>query len=493
MLNKPDQKEIKKKREKLKEKGKYHSASKWQIAFFALNNTATNTAFVLIMYYAFFTQNVLGLSAAIVGGIATAMRMFDGITDPIIGFILDKTDTKFGKYRPFMFIGNIILVIMLIALFNVPPEWSDQTKYIATALFYGLAIIGYTFQTSCTKGAQAALTNDPAQRPLFTFFDATYNTLLFAGATWFIMTYMAPKYAQNVNDPALWSTVSIIFMIGSFVMTLLAIVGIWSKDRTEFFGLADNATEVRFKDAWEVLKKNKPLQMLIVAASTDKLALTARRAGFVYFFSNILYNTALQGKFELSVMAPAILITYLGVKYAGKVGMKKSFVRLTWLGTFLILILLVLTPNISGGEMTTGVWILLIVLGAQYSVSQLAGNIVIPMIADCTDYETCRSGRFMSGFIGTIFSFVDKMISSLGTVVIGVSIALAGYGGQQIPPNSPVSSSLEIAIMFIILGLPLIGHVASLIAMKFYPLDSEKMADIQKQIEERKNTTTTPA
>jgi Na+/melibiose symporter-like transporter len=99
----------------------------------------------------------------------------------------------------------------------------------------------------------------------------------------------------------------------------------------------------------------------------------------------------------------------------------------------------------------------------------------------------------MSGFIGTIFSFVDKMISSLGTVVIGVSIALAGYGGQQIPPNSPVSSSLEIAIMFIILGLPLIGHVASLIAMKFYPLDSEKMADIQKQIEERKSTTTTPA
>lgn len=134
MLNKPDQKEIKKKREKLKEKGKYHNAEKWQIAFFALNNTATNTAFVLIMYYAFFTQNVLGLSAAIVGGIATAMRIFDGFTDPVIGFILDKTDTKFGKYRPFMLIGNIILVIMIIALFNVPPEWSTKTKYIVTAL-----------------------------------------------------------------------------------------------------------------------------------------------------------------------------------------------------------------------------------------------------------------------------------------------------------------------------------------------------------------------
>lgn len=487
MLNKPDQKEIKKKRKKLKEKGKYHNAEKWQIAFFALNNTATNTAFVLIMYYAFFTQNVLGLSAAIVGGIATAMRIFDGFTDPVIGFILDKTDTKFGKYRPFMFIGNIILVVMIIALFNVPPEWSSQTKYIVTALLYGLAIIGYTFQTSCTKGAQAALTNDPAQRPLFTFFDAIYNTLLFAGATWFIMTYMAPKYAQNVNDPALWSTVSIIFMSASFVMTILAIIGIWSKDRTEFFGLAENAVEIKFKDALEVLKNNKPLQMLIVAASTDKLALTARRAGFVYFFSNILYNTALQGTFSVWVMAPAILITYLGVKYAEKVGLKNAFVKLTWMGTILILILLVITPMLAEGELTTGVLILLVVLGAQYSVSQLAGNIVIPMIADCTDYESCRSGRFMSGFIGTIFSFVDKMISSLGTVIIGFSIALAGYGGQKIPPNSPVSQSLEIAIMFIIFGLPLIGHVASLIAMKFYPLDAEKMAEIQEEIDAKKS------
>jgi len=491
MLNKPDQKEVEKKRKKLKKKGKYHNAEKWQIAFFALNNTATNTAFVLIMYYAFFTQNVLGLSAAIVGGIATAMRMFDGFTDPIIGFILDKTDTKFGKYRPFMLAGNIILVVMIIALFNVPPEWSTQTKYIVTAILYGLAIIGYTFQTSCTKGAQAALTNDPAQRPLFTFFDAIYNTLLFAGATWFIMTYMAPKYAQNVNDPALWSTVSVIFMGASFLMTIMAIIGIWSKDRTKFFGLAENAVEIKFKDAWEVLKNNRPLQMLIVAASTDKLALTARRAGFVYFFSNILYNTALQGTFSVWVMAPAILVTYLGVKYAEKVGLKNAFVKLTWMGTILILVLLVITPMLAEGELTTGVIILLIVLGAQYAISQLAGNIVIPMIADCTDYESCRSGRFMSGFIGTIFSFVDKMISSLGTVIIGFSIALAGYGGQKIPPNSPVNQSLEIAIMFIVFGLPLIGHVASLIAMKFYPLDDKRMAEIQEEIDDKKTATTT--
>jgi len=65
---------------------------------------------------------------------------------------------------------------------------------------------------------------------------------------------------------------------------------------------------------------------------------------------------------------------------------------------------------------------------------------------------------------------------------MGLSISLAGYGAQKIPPNSPVGQGLEIAIMFIVFGLPLIGHVASLIAMKFYPLDAEKIVPMNPDI-----------
>ncbi|MFW6001613.1 MAG: MFS transporter [Halanaerobium sp.] len=488
MLKNQDEKEIKQKKEKLKKKGIYHSAKKWQIGFFALNNTATNIVFLLINYYVFFTQNVLGLAAALVGTIATAMRMFDGVTDPIVGFILDKLDTKFGKYRPFMFIGNIIMVFTIILLFSTPEEWSANAKYIYTGVLYAVTILGYTLQTSCTKAAQAALTNDPEQRPLFTLFDAIYNTILFGAGTYFLMTVMAPKYPDNINSPGLWADVSKIFMVISFVFTIMAIIGIWEKDRTKYFGLAKNAVEVKFKDAWDILKNNRPLQMLIVAASTDKLAMTARTAGFVYFFSNILYDSSLNGRFQMWVMIPSVIITFLGISYAKKVGLKKSFVRFTWLGTIFIVLLLAYVPFVEGGELNLQVWILLGLLLIQYSTSQLAGNIVIPMIADCTDYESARSGRFMSGFMGTIFSFVDKMISSLGQFAVGASIALAGYGTSQIPANAAVETSLEIAILFIVFGLPLIGHVASLIAMKFYPLSAERMAEIQQTIEDKKVT-----
>ena len=124
---------------------------------------ASNIAFFMMMFYGFFSQNVLGLSAAVVGLIAMIMRIFDGITDPIIGFMVDRTNGKFGKFRPFMLLGNIILFITVILIYRTPTEWAIQTKYVYTTFIYVVYIIGYTFQTACTKGAQAALTNNPKQ------------------------------------------------------------------------------------------------------------------------------------------------------------------------------------------------------------------------------------------------------------------------------------------------------------------------------------------
>lgn len=222
----------------------YNRAKIWQIALFVMNNTATNTAMLLLGYYAFYTQNVLGLAAVVVGLIATLMRVWDGITDPIIGYLLDKTNGRFGKFRPFMLIGNIIIIATMVAIFHIPGEWSTFAKYLVTTILYVIHIIGYTFQTACTKGAQAALTNDPTQRPVFTWFDAVFNLILFNGATFLITKVMAPTYAKNMIDPQLFKDISYIFAALSFALTILAIIGIWQKDRTEFFGLGENTVKV---------------------------------------------------------------------------------------------------------------------------------------------------------------------------------------------------------------------------------------------------------
>ena len=104
----------------------------------------------------------------------TAMRLCDAITDPIIGALMDRTNGKFGKFRPFMAIGNLIMAVSILVLYGITPTIPDTMMWARYAAFVGLYfvwVIGYTFQTSCTRSGQTVLTNDPKQRPLFTIFN----------------------------------------------------------------------------------------------------------------------------------------------------------------------------------------------------------------------------------------------------------------------------------------------------------------------------------
>ena len=92
---------------------KYNNAKTWQIGFYALNNTATNVIMLLMTYVSYYATGVVGLAVVLVSSLLTSMRMFDAITDPIIGFVIDKTNTKFGKFRPMIIIGYTIMAVSI--------------------------------------------------------------------------------------------------------------------------------------------------------------------------------------------------------------------------------------------------------------------------------------------------------------------------------------------------------------------------------------------
>ena len=145
-------------------------AKMYQLVLFPLNNGATNVYFVLVLsYIAQFGSSVLalGMFASLM---VTVMRVCDAITDPIIGALMDRTSTKIGKFRPFMMIGSAIMALSVIAMYillPLIPAALMPVRYIAFTAVYFLWVIGYTFQTSCTRSGQTVLTNDPKQRPLF--------------------------------------------------------------------------------------------------------------------------------------------------------------------------------------------------------------------------------------------------------------------------------------------------------------------------------------
>ena len=130
-------------------------AKPYQLMLFPLNNGATNVYYVLVLsYIATFGSKVLALSMIFASVMVTGMRLFDAITDPIIGALMDRTNGKFGKFRPFMVIGNLIMAVSILVLYCLTPlipasmEWA---RYVAFVALYAIWVIGYTFQTSFSQ------------------------------------------------------------------------------------------------------------------------------------------------------------------------------------------------------------------------------------------------------------------------------------------------------------------------------------------------------
>ena len=246
----------------------------YQLALFPMNNGATNVYFVLILsYIATFGENILGL-IGFASIMVTVMRLFDAITDPIIGSLMDKTNTKFGKFRPFMVIGNVIMAVSVLVLYICTPAIPDTmmwARYAAFTVLYMIWVIGYTFQTSVTRAAQAVLTNDPKQRPLFTIFN-TIGSLAGMGVMQFVGPILAgDNFYGDYNAP--WFTVMApIGIVMSILLTVLAIIGIWEKDNEKYFGLGGKQEKVKIAEYVQIVKSNKPLQRLMIAGGGCKLA-----------------------------------------------------------------------------------------------------------------------------------------------------------------------------------------------------------------------------
>ena len=484
-----------------------HRVPLWRMAGFALNNTATNTYMFLMNYVAYYFQGFLGIATVTASSIAMFMRIWDGVTDPLIGMTVDKTDGKFGKNRPFMVIGQIILCVMSFIMFHLVVLLPSAIQFPAFLVCEALYYIGYTFQCVVTKSAQTCVTNDPKQRPLFTMFDGVYNTLLWAG-----MAVVASNVAEangGFYEQATWNKLWLIVACMSAVFTAIAVISIAPKDRTEFYGTGQVQERIGLKDYWNTIKGNRALQMLIVSASSDKLASSMRTSTvYIVMFALLAGSYGVYGTMTgMTTIPSAILCAACVGTLATTLGQRKAMLFGSWGGIVLNALMIVLWAfgdptsmvNADGGFVMSFFAIAYIVLAVLIAgVTGVSGNIVIPMTADCADYEVYRSGKYVPGMMGTLFSLVDKLISSFAPMITGVVFAAIGFT-EKVPDstarmadiiadgNTYLGQSINVgmikpACLFLAYGTVIIGLLCNVVALKFYPLTKEYMETIQDEI-----------
>ena len=473
-------------------------AKPYQLVLFPLNNGATNVYYVLILtYIATFGNTVLGIATVFASFMVTGMRVFDAVTDPIIGALMDKTNGRFGKFRPFMVIGSIIMAVSVICLYVLTPFVPASMvwlRYVLFILLYAVWVIGYTFQTSVTRAAQAVLTNDPKQRPLFTIFN-TVGSLAGMGAMQFIGPILARDNIFGDYNQSWFAAMTPIGICVSVVLTILAIIGIWEKDQPKYFGIGGGKQEkTKVSEYIAIIKANKPLQRLMIAGGGCKLALSIATNVTVL----IMLYSCMMGDYD-GLYMPMMILGYvfavpffvLTVRTSQKKGQKASLTRyvavafVCYIGVLALLLLW--NPNssmhmslIAGGKLSINLYTVLFILffGVGYGAYYATADMPIPMVADCADYETYRSGKFIPGIMGTLFSLVDKLVSSLSATVVGIAVTIIGL--DSLPTKTtPYTSGMNVVVIVLFCVIPMCAWALTLWAMKGYELDGERVKTIQ--------------
>lgn len=467
-------------------------AKPYQLVLFPMNNGATNVYYILTMnFIAYYANGVLGLALMFATTMVTVMRLFDAVTDPIIGALIDRTSTRFGKFRPYMVLGNVIMMVSSILLYfgtRVVAENMMWLRYVCFILFYALYVIGYTFQTACTRSGQTCLTNDPKQRPLFTVFN-TVASLIGMGLVQFLAPILSGMLG-GYNSKDFFNVMIPLAIVVSAILTILAVIGIAEKDRPEFFGVGGSGEKVPFGEYVAILKANKELQRLMVAGAGCKLAFSIATNMTVLC---MLYG-AMMGNYG-GLYLPMMVIGYvfsvpfflLTVKTSQKHGQKASLVKYTTLALVMyvgVLVLLLLwkngnpTWNLSLFPFNLYSVLFIVFFGVGYGAYYATADMPIPMVADCSDYETYRSGRYIPGIMGTLFSLVDKLVSSLGSTIVGAAVAMIGI--HTLPDgNTPYAPGMHGVVVVLFCVVPMLAWIATLIAMKGYTLTGDRMKEIQ--------------
>ena len=546
-------------------------AKQWQIALFPFNNAATNVYFAFYTYFNYFALVYLTGSetTALVGAIvmpilalgistfnslfAPLMRIFDGITDPIVGGLLDKTKTKFGKFRPYMIIGNVLLafsVILMMFISRLIPftqGGANIGRWIIYIVSYIIYVIGYTCQCACTKAGQTCLTNDPKQRSQFVIWNmiGQIGSIVFInvlaggiltnpaicekgllinevtsggftigeimeklgadGVEKFasLLATLDPTklYSYNYGAPygaQFYDIMVPIVVILSAVYTLMAVVAIAEKDKPEFWGVSDE--KVQMKDYVGIIKENKEIRWLVLSSGFNKLASTVATSGAVMC---MLYGCLMGDYNGLFIPFYALCFVFMGIfflwgsKTAGEKGQKRGVAQFTifaflfYIGVLILLCIydpknaathLKLFSMEGGFHLTINAYTILFIIlyGCGYGAFNCCDQLTIPMVADCTDYETYRSGKYVPGIMGTIFSFVDKLISSLQVLLLQVFIVFLVPGLPSLPAEgTQYIEGMQLSTIICFCLLPMTAWLITTFCMTRYSLSGKRLQEIQ--------------
>lgn len=431
---------------------------------FGCNIIYTAMSAFLMFYY----TDYAGISALAVGTIMMISRIFDGFSDIIMGVIVDRTKSRFGKARPWLLRMCIPFAVSGVLLFSVPTSWTATPKLVYVFITYNLvSTVVYTAINVPYSALNALMTQDPYERSVLSIF----RNLLATAGTLVINTFTLPLVEFFGDNPSAWTKTFCVFGILSIIAFLINFFG--TKERVKPAASAANKeiSDVSFKDGIKSLFNNKYWIMMTGMLALFFLMYAINGGATVFYAKDILHNKDLVGTingiFNIIQICGMFFIAML-VKKFGKRNVFSLGLVLDIIGMLIL--------NFSNGVMS-----LIIISSIVRGLGNACGGATMwAMVSDTIDYGEWKTGFRTEGLINSACSFGYKIGNGIGSALLGVILEIGGYVGTATVQTSSALFSIEICFVWI----SIVIYVLGLIIIKFYNLDNEFeniIADLKKR------------
>lgn len=444
-------------------------------------------------YLPFFYSNIFGLSLAHAGTLLLVTKLYDAISDPVMGLIADRTSTRWGKYRPYLLWIALPFAIAGILAFYTPQTDNYTFKHIYAYVTYILMMTVYTAINVPYGAMLGVVTDDSREKSVFSSFRmffafigsfismGIFEPLLRLRSS--IMGTLPEKWTIADSAPLDWTIA--LTVIGTICAILFFLTFAMTREHvteSEMAKAEETHREEKRNPIMEDLKAlfcNAPWWLLLGGGISLLLFNCIRGGAAAYYFADVLGVKAI---YTLAIFLTVGEISQLvgvvvTVPISEKIGKKATFIAV------LVAITVFAAAVALLPETPAGMWML---MAAQILICIAIGissPLLWSMFADVADYSEYKNGSASTGLIFSSSSMAQKFGAAFGSAIVLWVLMAFGYDNAKDAVQTPEALA---TIKALISWIPAVGSAVGVLIMVFYPLTDRKMSEIREGLKARR-------
>lgn len=431
---------------------------------YGMGNFASQLSWTMVgTYLSIFYTDVFGLGVGAVAMLMLIAKVWDGINDPIMGTIMERTHTKFGRFRPYIFVGAIFLVIFTILTFTVPGFGGTGKLIYAYVTYIGLGM-AYTVTNVPYLALPAVMTRDPREINKLNAAQMMGMTIGQIVLNLSVMNLI--KLIGKGNEAAGYYGTAMILAIAALPMFWA--VAIMSKESIT----VEKKDQGKVSDGLKLVFKNRNLLCAMFYSFFNMFGILGRISVAVFFYMHCVGNYALISVFMMMQMAVGTIIMPFAPTVADKLGKRNTAIlSMIIQGGALIIMYFGPTRNIPFN------FFCMILYGLGYIAGPCGAGMMVDAINDFDDKHGIRNDGMAFSFQGTAIKIATAIANSVFLLVMG---AYGYVGGGEITPR--VQTGINLAANL----LPGIVFLIGIIPLWLYQLDEPGYMDgVRERLQQR--------